>query len=98
MRDKYANKSAPVRFFHKYTGFIVASVAIVMIAYFWNDYESNQEFFESWSCAKINEYVLLDHSFGFTSYKELDDEQGAKLGEILKECKIQGEFINIPQG
>lgn len=86
MRDKYQNKTPIMRFFHKYTGFIVVGVSIAILAPWIAYSESQVEFFERWPCNIINGYVLVDNNDGNPSYADLTPEQLEKFHVILDEC------------
>ena len=82
MRDRYANKSLPLRIFHKYTGFIVVSIIITIVAIAWWSYESEAVFFESWSCNQILS-MRLD---------VLDAKEYLRYEEIKAECLEDSQF------
>lgn len=90
MRDKYANKTPVMRFFHKYTGFIFCAVFLSITIPLWLDYTSNMYFFENWDCGTINAYTLTSRDFGYTPHDELTDEEHVRLHEIFTECN--GKF------
>ena len=88
MRDKYANKTPVMRFFHKYTGFIIAGVSFAIIVP-WIAYdESQKEFFENWSCGQINAYSNAENTVDVPQHDELTDSQHERLHVILDECNV----------
>ena len=78
---KYANKTPGMRFFHKYTGLIVLSIILTIIAIAWLYTTSTQVFFEGWSCEQITN---MDHNTLF-------DDEHTRYHEIQLECS-QAEF------
>ena len=79
---KYSNKTPRMRFFHKYTGLIVLSIILVVIATAWLYSTSTQVFFEGWNCEQIN---AMDHMTLF-------DEEHTRYHEIHAECS-QADFM-----
>lgn len=87
MKDKYSNKSAPMRFIHRYTGFIVFGGFLIAVFFIWDYYEKQLYFFESYACEDI---------FAIARYPErhetLTEDEHLRLHEIIEECMQQGKF------
>lgn len=98
MRDKYANKSPVMRFFHRYTGFIFCAVFLAVAMPLWFDYQSGLEFFDNWSCELTNKYYLSGEKVNGVSYSEMQGEQLERFEAIMDECHIQKDksFLSIP--
>ena len=88
MRDKYANKTPLMRFFHKYTGFIFCAIVLSIAIPWWVDYDSNLEFYDRWGCEQIKAYIYTGESFCQTPHDELSNTQHLGLHEIINECMI----------
>jgi hypothetical protein len=85
MRDKYSTKSPLMQILHKYTGFIVMGIILVIAVPLYFDYEENKEFFHSFSCQKTFEY-MTGTTFGFTPHDELKQSQHIELHKIYQGC------------
>lgn len=90
MKEKYGNKSPLMRFIHKNTGFLVC-FGILAVAVPWYFYETNsQEFFEGWSCDRLQTYVLLYnqdiYKENFPDHEHLSEEQHMRFHEVIGEC------------
>ncbi len=78
---KYEGKSKPARIFHKYTGIIMLSLAGIVILIAWNYMESEEYYFEDYSCPEIIQ--LYD--------EEMTPHEYLTYDKIVKEC-ISEEF------
>lgn len=87
MMEKYGNKSPFMKFVHRYTGFIVlgvilaAAIPLILLA------QSEQEFFEKWSCNMINQYRVGVIAPDRPPYVDLTEEQKQKFDIIWSECQ-----------
>ena len=91
MRKKYENKSFVMKMFHKYTGFIVMGIIAAIAVPIYLDYETNKEFFHSFSCQDVYDY-MMGASFGYTPHNELTEEQHMKLHKIYDNCLTNEKF------
>ena len=89
MRDKYANKSPAMRFFHRYTGYITVAIFLGIVIPAWLYYDSTQFFFEGWDCGTINQYLLTGNDFGFTPHDKLTEDEHIRIHEIYEQCNDQ---------
>ena len=78
-RDKYANKKGLDKFFHKYTGLILfTSISLVIVGSI--IYTETQEFFfEDYTCPEIVRMVGEDRSF-------MSPPENIRFEELVKEC------------
>ena len=84
--EKYQNKSKLMKFVHRNTGYIICGIILsIAIPLYLMETES-QEFFESWHCSRIQQYLLLDHTGGNPTHDELTEKQHERLHEIISEC------------
>ena len=91
--EKYGTKSPVMKFVHKNTGYIIAGIALAIITPLYLSIQEEQEFFEKWSCEKINQYYLSGDAFiGFPSYSELDEKQAQRFDQIINECGVLDMF------
>ena len=89
MRDKYANKSLPMQIFHRYTGVIVVSVFLAIVIPIYYYYDSQQFFFESWSCEMVDQSLKKNFE-----YSQLSEQELERFKEIVTECKIVHDWEN----
>jgi len=90
MRDKYTNKTPVMRFFHKYTGFIICGIAIAIIGPIWYLYDEQSFYFENWSCIDV-----IKISLNFSSHELLTMTEHVRYHEILKQCFDDEMFIEF---
>jgi len=85
--DKYATKSRPMRFFHRYTGYIVMSIflAIMFSIYFY--YDSTLYYFEKWLCPEITGFAKTD------GHLSMIEDEHMKFHEILQGCFDSEQFV-----
>ena len=83
---KYANKSLPMRVFHKYTGFIVISCLIVGGYIAFTMYDEEKVFFENFSCYDMVLYSEM-------SLDNLTEDELVRWNELLVECEV---FLSNP--
>ncbi len=95
MSGKYQNKSALMRFVHKYTGFIVCGVILSIAIPLYLMEVNSLEFFEKWTCDQVRTYYLLDGGGRFQRASELTPEQSAKFDTVLSECNLNRDTIGI---
>lgn len=72
----------------KYSGLVVVPTAVVLILTAWFWYTSTLEFFDSFSCQGLIDYVTYDRDLGegIPMHSELTEEQHAHLHEIIAPC------------
>jgi len=70
----------------KYSGLIVVSGIVVIILAGWFYYTSTLEFFDTWSCEGLIDYVMTDKDLGVPKHNELTEKQHLHLHEILQPC------------
>lgn len=76
MKEKYGNKSPVMRFVHKYTGYIIASIILAIAIPIYLDYDSNTTFYQRWTCPMMAEYMAGNATAGDNPvYKELTPEK-----------------------
>jgi len=92
MKKKYANKSPLMRFFHKYTGFIVMAIVgtVVIGAWYWYDVTDDSVFFEGWLCINIIKLSLNNFQ-----HDNLTEHEHIRLHEISEQCFADEQFIAV---
>lgn len=72
---------------YKWSGPIVFAPLIILGVFTWAYFENEKEFFTSWSCDTIEDYLLnIDVPERFPIHNELTDNQHIKLHKIYQEC------------
>lgn len=86
--EKYGNKSPVMRFVHKYTGYIVASIILAIAVPLYLDYTAHEEFFSRWTCPMMENYQMGNATAGeFPMHNDLTEEQHLKFHQIYdREC------------
>lgn len=90
-KDKYADKSAPMRIFHTYTGYITVLAVLFIVASGFLLYFDSLPFFESWSCNQLRDYLLTDNQYGEADNKkhiELTEDEHLRLHVLYDECTL----------
>jgi hypothetical protein len=89
-KDKYKDKSAPMRIFHTYTGYIVLVTVLLLIAIAFQLHSDTLYFFESWSCEQMRDYLLNDiqYSTGDKKHIDLTNDEHLRLHQIYAECEF----------
>ena len=90
MRKKYANKSKPAQIFHKYTGYIVMGTCALIILVAWLYFDSQQMFFENWTCLSITKLAL-----NFNAHERLTEIEHERFHEVLEGCFNDNQFFRF---
>jgi len=90
MRKKYAKKSKSAQFFHKNTGFIVMGIFALVIVIIWFYFDSQQMFFDNWSCLNITKLAL-----NFNAHERLTEIEHERFDEILESCFDDKQFFRF---
>ena len=70
-------------------------LACVLIVGAWTYYTSTLEFFDTWSCETLKNYVQdINVPDDIIPHNELTEEQHMHLHDILMPC-LEGDFSNI---
>ena len=85
--EKYGNKSPLMKILHKYTGFIVVGVILAIAIPLFLQYESEQFFFEKWSCSMINQYRVGVIAPDRPPYTDLTEKELERFDDIWSECQ-----------
>lgn len=90
MRKKYANKSQPMKFFHMYTGYIVLATCIAIVVPIWFYFQTNQMFFENFTCLSIVKLALNP-----LAHESLNEVEHTRFHEILEVCFDDKQFFEF---
>ena len=66
------------------------SLAVILTA--WTLYDQETEFFHSWSCDRLFDYMQEETTYGYTGHAELDEEKHLKLHELYDADCTKGSF------
>ncbi len=86
---------SPLRKFYrwKWSGLIVVPGAVALILFAWFSITSSFEFFETYSCETIYNYMMdVDVPKNITPHSELTEKQHLRLHEIFQECQDNNRF------
>lgn len=87
---------SPLRKFYrwKYSGLVVVPGVVLIIATLWFSYTSSLEFFDSYSCNTIRDYMMdIDVPSDITPHNDLTEAQHLKLHILLDECNSNDRFV-----
>jgi hypothetical protein len=91
-KGKYDDKSAPMKFFHTYTGYIVVTIVLLTIALGFYLYFESLPFYESWSCDELRHYMLGGYSsYDVKPHSELTEAEHLRLHQVYAECSFSQE-------
>ena len=76
----------------KYSGIIVVPGSVALILLVWFSYTGTLEFYDSWSCETIYNYIADESSPGVTPHGNLSDKQHLHLHELVEECQEYNRF------
>lgn len=86
---KYANKSPLMRFVHKYTGWLVLTAGLLVLAMWWNYIQVEQDFYETWTCEMLHQYLVGAATYKGVMFADLPDETKQEYLKLLNaECPI----------
>jgi len=85
--EKYGSKSPFMKVIHRYTGVIVVGIILAVLIPVFLLVQSEQMFFEKWSCSMINQYKVDVIIPDLPKYAELNGEELEKFDVIWRECQ-----------
>ena len=85
--EKYGSKSPFMKVIHRYTGVIVVGIILAVLIPVFLLVQSEQMFFEKWSCSMINQYKVGVIIPDLPKYAELNGEELEKFDVIWRECQ-----------
>ena len=86
---------SPLRKFYrwKWSGLVVVPGACVLILFAWFSMTASFEFFETYSCDTIYNYMMdIDVPKDITPHNDLTENQHLRLHEIYQECVDNDRF------
>lgn len=94
MRKSQRNPSKLSRFVHyKWSGPIVFAPVIILAVVGYFVITAPTEFFESWQCIEIEEYLLGNTPAQYPKHNELTESQHLRLHTIYQECVDNTDFL-----
>jgi hypothetical protein len=85
--EKYGNKSPFMKIIHRYTGVIVLGIILAALIPLLLLMQSEQMFFERWSCSLINQYKVGVIVPNLPKYVDLTGEELEKFEIIWSQCQ-----------